>query len=184
MQIVVSSQAWCPPSQNHKRRELCAGLNPALVSKQNLCQLLVPAIGILRCCRQYRYTLFDRLDQAFNHTITLWPLRRSVLMMNPVILAHGVKFCRPFSSVVGQHKFGHPVPTDYIVLQESGCCFGSMISHSLCLTPLRIVIDGHQDVFVACSNFRQWTCSIQCNTMEQITDMNTFQVRISRSDAS
>jgi len=69
-------------------------------------------------------------------------------MLNPVVLAHQIKFCNPFSTIVSKHKLGDPIPVDDVIFQESGRSFGTMISNCFRLTPLRILVNGHQDVLV------------------------------------
>jgi hypothetical protein len=41
-----------------------------------------------------------------------------------------------------------------------------MINNCLCLAPLGIVVDGHQNLFVSCFSFRQWSYNVQCNSVE------------------
>ncbi len=93
--------------------------------------------------------MLDGLDDALRHPIALRPLRCSALMLDPIVLAHQIKFCSPFSTIVSKHKLGDPIPADNVIFQESGCSFGTMISNCFRLTPLGIMVDGHQGVLVS-----------------------------------
>jgi hypothetical protein len=111
--------------------------------------MLVPTIHIAWCCSKNSDAMLDGLDHALRHTIALRPLRCSALMLDSVVLAHHLEFCSPFSTIVSEYKFGYSIPIDNVVFQESGCSLGTMISNCFCLAPLRIVVDGHQNVFVS-----------------------------------
>ncbi len=93
--------------------------------------------------------MLDGLDNALRHPIALKPLRCSALMLDPVVLAHQIEFCSPFSTIVSKHKLGDPIPADNVIFQESGRSLSTMISNCFRLTPLEIMVDGHQDVFVS-----------------------------------
>jgi hypothetical protein len=87
-------------------------------------------------------------------------------MLDLEVLAHQIEFCSPFSTIVNKHKLGDLVPADNVIFQESGRSLGTMISNCFRLTPLGIMVDGHQDVFVSCLSFRQWSCRVQSDPME------------------
>jgi hypothetical protein len=93
--------------------------------------------------------MLDGFDHAFRHPVALGPLRCSALVLDGIILAHHIELCSPLPSIISQYKFGNSIPTDYVILQKLGGSFGSMISHRLCFAPFRIMVDGHQNVFVA-----------------------------------
>jgi hypothetical protein len=69
-------------------------------------------------------------------------------MLYSVVLAHYLEFCSPFPTIVSEYEFGYSIPADNVVFQESGCSLSTMIDNYLCLAPLGIVVDGHQNVFV------------------------------------
>jgi len=70
-------------------------------------------------------------------------------MLDPVVLAHQLKLCSLFSTIVSKYKFGDSILVDNVIFQEFGGSFGTMISNCLCLTPLGVMVDGHQNVFVS-----------------------------------
>jgi hypothetical protein len=93
--------------------------------------------------------MLDGFNHALRHPVALGPLGCSALMLDGIILAHHIKLYSPLSSIVSQYKFGNSIPTDYVIFQKPGGNFSSMISNCLCFASLRIVVDGHQNVFVA-----------------------------------
>jgi hypothetical protein len=93
--------------------------------------------------------MLDGFNHALRHPVALGPLGCSALMLDGIILAHHIKLCSPLPSIVSQYKFGNSISTDYVIFQKHGGSFSSMISNRLCFAPLRIVVNGHQNVFVA-----------------------------------
>ncbi len=128
--------------------------------------MLVPTIHIAWCYSKNGDAMFDGLDHALCHPIALRPLRCSALMLDSVVLAHYLEFYSPFPTIVSEYEFGYSISADNVVFQESGCSLSTMISDRLCLAPLGIVVDGHQNIFVSCFSFRQRSCSVQCNSVE------------------
>jgi hypothetical protein len=57
-----------------------------------------------------------------------------------------------------------------------------MISHGLGFTPLGVMVNSHEDVFVSCLGLRQWSCSIYCHPVKQVTDRDAFEPLIPKSD--
>jgi hypothetical protein len=73
----------------------------------------------------------------------------NALVLYGISLAHGIKFYTPFPSIVSKYEFRNPIPTNKIIFQKPCNSLGSMISYCLGFTPLRIVVDGHKDIFIA-----------------------------------
>ncbi len=90
--------------------------------------------------------MLDGLNHALCHSIALRPLRCSALMLDSVILAHHLEFCNLFSTIVNEYESGYSISADDVVLREPGCSLSTMVSNHLCLAPLGIVVDGHQNV--------------------------------------
>ncbi len=93
--------------------------------------------------------MLDGLDHAFCHPIALRPLRCNALMLDSVVLAHQLEFYSPFSTIISKYKLGDSIPADNVIFQEPSYSLGTMINNCLCLTPLGIMVDGHQDVLVS-----------------------------------
>jgi hypothetical protein len=49
--------------------------------------------------------MLDGFDHAFRHSIALWLLWCSALVVDGIILAHGVKLCTPLPSIVSKYEF-------------------------------------------------------------------------------
>jgi hypothetical protein len=143
LQVVVCPQTWCSTSKDHERREFCTRLDPTLVPKQNLSQLLIPTIHVGRSSNKHSYAMLDGLNHALSHPIALRPLGCSTLVLNSIVPTHHVELCSPLPPIVSQHEFGNSISTNYLILQKPGCRLRSMVSNRLCFAPLRIVVDGH-----------------------------------------
>jgi hypothetical protein len=124
-------------------------LDSTSVSKQNLGQLLIPTICVGGRSGKYGYAMLDGLDHTLGHPIALRPLGCSTLVLNCIVLTHHIELCSPLPPIISQYELRDTEPTDYVILQKHGCCSGSMIGNCLRFTPLGIVVNGHQDVFVA-----------------------------------
>jgi hypothetical protein len=111
--------------------------------------VFIPTVDIGRVSSQYGDTVFECLDHSFCHTVALRPLWRRALMVYAVIFAHNLKFYTPFPPIISKNKPGDPVPADQVVFQKSGCSFGPVINNGFGLLPLRVVVDGHQDILIA-----------------------------------
>jgi len=143
LQVVVSPQTRCAASKNHKWRKFSTCLDPTSVSKQNLGQLLIPTFCVGRSSCEHSYAMLDSLNHTLGHPIALRPLGRSALVLDRIVLAHRIELCNPLPPIIGQYKLWDTEPTDYVILQELGRCFGPMIGHCLRFTPLGVVVNGH-----------------------------------------
>jgi len=62
--------------------------------------------------------MLDGLDHALCHPIALRPLNCSALMLDPIVLAHQLELCSPFSTIVSKYKFGDSILADNVIFQE------------------------------------------------------------------
>jgi hypothetical protein len=93
--------------------------------------------------------MFDGLDHMLDHPIALRPLGCSALVLDCIVPTHHIELYSPLPPIVSQYEFWDTKPADYVIFKKPGCCFGSMINNRLCFAPLGIMVDGHQDIFVA-----------------------------------
>ncbi len=149
LQVVICPQTWCSTREDHEQREFRTRLGPTSIPKQNLSQMFIPTIHVGRGSSKHSYAMLDGLDHALNHSIALKSLGWSALVLNSVIPTHYIELCNPLPPIINQYKSGNSVPANHFILQKLSCCLRPMISNCFSFAPLRVVVDSHQDIFVA-----------------------------------